>query len=61
MWKYSSRPPFIVVATNQGKDLRFYGPAAINPRGDNLYKFAETESWKEHPIWESSFGPGGSR
>lgn len=55
------RPPQLMIVTNRGQDLRFFGPHHLRPDGEVLRRFLKEEIWKEYPIWKSRWGPGGDR
>ncbi|PVG00462.1 hypothetical protein CPB86DRAFT_684380, partial [Serendipita vermifera] len=55
VWK----APVLVIARNQGKELRFLYPGQISLEGETLYKFVKAKGWNEVPVWDGPFAPGG--
>ncbi|KAH8079671.1 hypothetical protein HD553DRAFT_129537 [Filobasidium floriforme] len=55
------KPPVFVIATDRGKDLRFLTPRMVGPNGTTLETIMREEHWKNAPIWNSAYAPGGSR
>lgn len=55
------RAPYLVVAKDRGQSLRFYRPAHIRLDSEALHRFLKVSGYEETPVWNSSFGPGGSK
>ena len=54
------RAPIMVVARDQGRELRFMYPANLVMRPDSIYKFLQLGRWTDIPVWTGPFAPGGS-
>lgn len=57
----NDRPPVFVIATNRGSELRFITPRMVAANGTTLEIIMREEHWKNIPVWESEYAPGGSR
>lgn len=53
--------PYVVVAKDRGRTLRFYRAANIRLDPDAFHRFLETKGYDETPVWSSSLAPGGSK
>jgi hypothetical protein len=53
--------PFVLIASNGGKKLRFLSPSQLAPNGDRLYDLISSGDWVDLPVWESKYAPGGER
>ncbi|KAF8076755.1 hypothetical protein FPV67DRAFT_1472562 [Lyophyllum atratum] len=51
--------PYLVIAKDRGRSLRFYRPHQLRLKQDALLSFLQNEDWKVTPPWSSSFSPGG--
>jgi hypothetical protein len=53
--------PYIVVATNRGRSLRFYKASQIRLNDEIIRQFLKEEGWKSSQPWTSAYAPGGDR
>ncbi|KAH9948791.1 hypothetical protein B0H21DRAFT_689421 [Amylocystis lapponica] len=53
--------PYLVVATDRGKSLRFYKGNSVRLDPDIIREFLREEGWRESEPWASTFGPGGDK
>lgn len=53
--------PVVIIATDNFKTIRFLRPGMIRPNVQDLSALlSEPDVWKNAPVWESSYAPGGS-
>ncbi|KAK4688243.1 hypothetical protein P7C73_g1860, partial [Tremellales sp. Uapishka_1] len=55
------RAPWVVIATNNGQDLRFFNQRSLAPSGEGLYKGLDAGAYKMEDAWDSSLAPGGDK
>ncbi|GAA5877353.1 hypothetical protein JCM16303_006252 [Sporobolomyces ruberrimus] len=54
------RPPVIVIATNNTRDLRFIQPTLLRPSAESFAELmSKPEIWEPVPVWRGSLGPDG--
>ncbi|KAI5893578.1 uncharacterized protein SCHCODRAFT_02622185 [Schizophyllum commune H4-8] len=51
--------PWIVIAKERGKVLRFYRTGLLHMRNGGLREMLRDKAYESYPPWNSSFGPGG--
>lgn len=53
--------PVVILATDNFKTIRFLRPGMIRPNVQDLSALlAEPDVWKNAPVWEASYAPGGT-
>ncbi|KAL1741597.1 hypothetical protein HDZ31DRAFT_84722 [Schizophyllum fasciatum] len=52
--------PWIVIATDRGKTLRFYRTGVLHMRNGGLRNMLRDKEYENYRPWQSSFGPGGA-
>lgn len=55
------RPPMLVFATKRGTELRFVNSRQMAANGTIIHRFLKEEMWRNLPVWQSRYGPGGDR
>ncbi|CCA74134.1 hypothetical protein PIIN_08088 [Serendipita indica DSM 11827] len=56
VWK----APIMVVARDQGRELRFMYPSNLVMQPESIHQFLKLGRWTDIPIWTGPFAPGGS-
>ena len=51
--------PWIVIAKDRGKVLRFYRTGLLHMRNGGLREMLRDKAYESYPPWNSSFGPDG--
>ncbi|KAJ9107066.1 hypothetical protein QFC19_002936 [Naganishia cerealis] len=55
------KPPMLVFATHRGTELRFVNARQMAANGTIIHRFLKEEMWRNLPVWQSRYGPGGDR
>jgi hypothetical protein len=55
------RAPKLVILTDRGKTLRFLNPNQVRLDVDAMRDWFKDKGYLDHPIWNTSFAPGGSK
>lgn len=53
--------PYLVLLRDRGQTLRFYKADRVRVSVDLIRELLTEELWRETPIWNSNFAPGGNR
>ncbi|KAM5534813.1 hypothetical protein V8D89_011529 [Ganoderma adspersum] len=53
--------PYLVLLRDRGQTLRFYKADRVRVSVDLIRELLTEELWRETPIWNSNFAPGGKR
>nr|XP_031859903.1 uncharacterized protein CI109_004752 [Kwoniella shandongensis]KAA5526975.1 hypothetical protein CI109_004752 [Kwoniella shandongensis] len=65
-WKICSKwllfkPPWLVIASKKGEELRFLRPAQVRADAELLWAVLENGRWTTAEVWQSKWSEGGSR
>ncbi|KAJ9103997.1 hypothetical protein QFC21_002460 [Naganishia friedmannii] len=55
------KPPMLVFATKRATELRFVNSRQMAANGTIIHRFLKEEMWRNLPVWQSRYGPGGDR
>ncbi|PIL37411.1 hypothetical protein GSI_01105 [Ganoderma sinense ZZ0214-1] len=53
--------PYLVILRDRGQTLRFYKADRVRVSADLIRELLTEELWRETPVWNSNFAPGGKR